>query len=679
MQYSLKNLNKIANLKNLTLTNFIEKLNIIGLEVDEIFFDIDTFENNLRNINLTLKIPANRDDLLNEVIFLKELTSIFDLDIFNIWENIQEKYFFLLKQKYLSSSNFSTIKIESNLNCFLTYGIEIKEYNKNVKIPNWIKNRLSLNISDTENSIENLLNLTMLEWGQNFNSLEIYNTSELKIEYLPTKENFFSKAEKYVLNPGTIVLKDNENRIISVLGIITRKIPEKNIFIEASFYDIDENLLNLNDLNSRLSFRYLRRTFLSQFKFAFQRLLTLFEIILDASISLHIYKNIPKTLELKSQKILKVDKNAFKKCLNIEQYDSNIFEKSNLKLVCTTLDSLYFKIPDSRKDLKRQIDLIEEYATLIGYKNFKEILPTVSKFKSLNLNSQRNEFIQQFFLNSNFNEILTNSLISESSRHINSIDLQNPLNLDLFALRSSLTPNLIETFLKNLKFGTSFLKFFELGRVYKRDQNKLIEQDFLSIIFPIEKNKIDEKLNFFTAKGFIENFLSFFENKNFKFEKEIQNNLYFNPGKSLKIIEENKVVGHFGEIHPRYKKLFSLKQNIYLFEFNLESISLKNLKSKIKIYEDYSKYPSITKDLSMIISKQTNFYNLKLLCLKKIKYLKNINFFDIYFDNNSTEKVSLGIRLEFQSFDKTLINEEIEIEIQTLRNLLSHNFKAELK
>ena len=54
-------------------------------------------------------------------------------------------------------------------------------------------------------------------------------------------------------------------------------------------------------------------------------------------------------------------------------------------------------------------------------------------------------------------------------------------------------------------------------------------------------------------------------------------------------------------------------------------------------------------------------------------------FFDIYFDNNSTEKVSLGIRLEFQSFDKTLINEEIEIEIQTLRNLLSHNFKAELK
>ena len=83
MQYSLKNLNKIANLKNLTLNNLIEKLNIIGLEVDEVFFEVETFENNIKDIQLTIKIPANRDDLLNEVIFVKELASIFDLEIFN--------------------------------------------------------------------------------------------------------------------------------------------------------------------------------------------------------------------------------------------------------------------------------------------------------------------------------------------------------------------------------------------------------------------------------------------------------------------------------------------------------------------------------------------------------------------------------------------------------------------
>ena len=47
--------------------------------------------------------------------------------------------------------------------------------------------------------------------------------------------------------------------------------------------------------------------------------------------------------------------------------------------------------------------------------------------------------------------------------------------------------------------------------------------------------------------------------------------------------------------------------------------------------------------------------------------------------NNLIEKVSLGIRLEFQSFEKTLINQEIENEMQNVKNLLSTTFVAELK
>ena len=64
-------------------------------------------------------------------------------------------------------------------------------------------------------------------------------------------------------------------------------------------------------------------------------------------------------------------------------------------MVCTTLDSFYFKIPESRRDLKREIDLVEEYSTLIGYRNFKEIQPTILKVKSSNPELQRNEFINQ--------------------------------------------------------------------------------------------------------------------------------------------------------------------------------------------------------------------------------------------------------------------------------------------
>jgi DNA-directed RNA polymerase II subunit RPB2 len=80
-------------------------------------------------------------------------------------------------------------------------------------------------------------------------------------------------------------------------------------------------------------------------------------------------------IELQPYKLVKVNKNSFKKFLNIAEYNPVIFEKTNIKLVCSTLSVFYFRIPDFRKDLSREIDIIEEYTRFIGYKNFKEILP----------------------------------------------------------------------------------------------------------------------------------------------------------------------------------------------------------------------------------------------------------------------------------------------------------------
>ena len=45
MEYSLNYLNQKSNLKDLTLTSFIDKMNLIGFEVDDIFI------NKLKNTN----------------------------------------------------------------------------------------------------------------------------------------------------------------------------------------------------------------------------------------------------------------------------------------------------------------------------------------------------------------------------------------------------------------------------------------------------------------------------------------------------------------------------------------------------------------------------------------------------------------------------------------------------
>ena len=74
-----------------------------------------------------------------------------------------------------------------------------------------------------------------------------------------------------------------------------------------------------------------------------------------------------------------------------------------------------------------------------------------------------------------------------------------------------------------------------------------------------------------------------------------------------------------------------------------------------------------------------NFYDLKQLILNEAKNLKSVKFFDVYFDSNSEENINLGIRLEFQCFDKTLLNEDIEKEIEKLLKILQITFSCDLK
>ena len=505
-------------------------------------------------------------------------------------------------------------------------------------------------------------------------------TSNLKIEHLKEEKILSINREIYNLNKGSILLKNQSNEILSVLGLLNPSFHNKNLFLEATFYDIHKNFLGLNDVNSKISFRYLRRNILTNFKFSFQRLLTLLEIITECSINSNIYKNSNKKLELNSYKLLKVNKNSFKNFLDIEKYDSLIFEKTNFKTVCETKNALYFYIPNFRKDLSREIDLIEEYARFIGYKNFKEIFPKLPKIIPSQIKNKKHEFITQFFINYNFNEIFTNSLQGEENINKNSILIQNPLNSDYCSLRSSLITNMLEVVRKNLKFGSSGLRFFEIGRIYKNENGRIIEQDNLGTIFSIEKkNNIEQDIDFFSAKGFIENFLSYFSKIDFTFENEINDNKYYHPKKFLKILFNEKIIGYFGEINPKYKKEFLLKQNIYLFELNLNIIKAENLKSRIKIYKEYSKYPTITKDLSILIGKNTNFHELKMSIQNQIENLKSLNFFDIYFDNTQINEINLGIRLEFQSFIKTLMTEEIDNEIEKLNQFLIKSYDAKIK
>jgi phenylalanyl-tRNA synthetase beta chain len=120
-------------------------------------------------------------------------------------------------------------------------------------------------------------------------------------------------------------------------------------------------------------------------------------------------------------------------------------------------------------------------------------------------------------------------------------------------------------------------------------------------------------LSWFEAKGKLE---QFFKQLNlvpqWKLIRFSENNEIFHPYCTAKLYLDNKIeLGIFGQIHPILAKRLNIPSNLYLFEFDFESIQNQIQINKLKMYQKYSSYPKIIKDLSFIIHEDISFKKFK--------------------------------------------------------------------
>lgn len=680
MEYSLRILNKTSELKSLTLKELVNTLNLIGFEVDNIEIRKLDEAKYLENINLLLKIPSNRDDLLNQEILKIELSTIFIIYIYSLWQNLKENYLFILKQKYFQYQNYKNYKIETELLDFLIYSVEVSNV-KNTKIPFWIKKKLLDAAIIPKNNFSDLLTLVNLEWGQSFILSPLMETNiennNLRFEKLSKSITIQDlNKNQYILPKETIVLKTNDDVILNVIGLNNIQFGDLNtsqdkVFLSGIFYNMNENPLNLNSFSNKIFLKNLRKSYLEYFRISIQRILTLLELITFCEINIKKYSSYSETLILKSHKILSVNKENLRKIINNRTILLTIFEKAGLKIICTTPKELYIQIPSYRVDLSREIDLIEEYTRFVGYKNFEEIIPQKEIFYSKKRQKQIS-LIKNFFINQQFVEIVSNSL-NNKNHFSNNVHLLNPLNNEISGLRTDLISNLVDIFATN----NSQQDLFEIGRVFKKSHNNFIEQEKLGAIIISKNNEVN--LEWFRIKGFLENFLSKFGYFDLSFEKTYSFSKYLHPTRSFKIKYGDKTLGIFGQIHPKLSKNLCLKKSLFLVELNLSYFKKWRVNSKVISYVEISKYPLVTKDLSFLVNKNINFATIKKEIEKNSIFLKSINFFDIYIDKKVNEAVNIGLRLAFQSSIQTLTNEMIEFEIVKIKNFLVANFEADIR
>ena len=704
MQVPLEWIKELIDIETIKLEELIERLTLGGFEVEEVL-EVDV--NNKKQTVLDISATANRSDSLSIQGISSEIASLLDKPVNQL---AYTRKIVDWKQKLATKKELML----SDLGCSTFLILEIRNVD-DLTVPTWIKEKLiSAGISPMNNLLD-FQTYILLETGYPFTFYDLekikkkVGSSELNfsIEKAITNQEFLASNNiRYKLNDSNLIIKAN-NFPISIAGIIEHEeyiysettnslLIEGSIFNAAKIRQQSRNLGLRTDRSARYE-KSLKQTYLIESLYRLISLLRVNNSNVICKLSTFLQEN------EQDLKVVKLHYSTFKEILGpISKINNDDSEFIPTKKVSEYLQRLNFEfsyqdseltwdvqIPNLRSDdITREIDLIEEVGRLHGFNNFLTTLPKITRIGTEDLSYQTRKKITSCLLNLGLNELIHYSLVGQdqSTNRKNEINLINPLLADYKSLRTSLLPTLLQTVSENLKQSTRIIEGFEYGHVFSGNiSDNFKEIEHVAGIFGGTKEKLSwsepkQTLTWFEAKGKIE---QLFKQLNIGVYWEIKSvastNNIFHPYRTAELYLLNgKNLGKFGQIHPAYANGNGLASETYLFEFSLKHIQDQIQQNKLPVFQEYSLYPRVIKDLSFIIPKDITFRKLKnILYLNGTKFLSKINLLDEYRGSSIPKDcTSLCLQLIFQSNEKTLENKEIEIIITNLQSVLTKEFNA---
>jgi phenylalanyl-tRNA synthetase beta chain len=705
MQISLKWVNELVNIEAIKLDQLIEKLTLGGFEVEEIL-EVDI--NNQKQIVLDISSTTNRSDSLSIYGISAEIGSLLDQPVkipkyavkTNEWNQIIENQLDLFS---------------SNSNCSMFFSLIVKNL-KTQTSPNWIKEKLLSSGFNSSNNLDDFKNYILLETGYPF---EFYDLQKIQSELQTTKFNlsiekasvpqkFLASNEiSYELNNSIWTVQANHIPI-SIAGIIGSKdfsISESTteLLIEGSIFNAGKIRQQSRKLGLRTdrSARYEKSIRTTYLKESLYRLVSLLRI---SNPNLICQLHTSKGIEEESLKPILLKYTTINEILgpinSSNQKDSKYISQEKIEEYLTRLNfkftydksnsAWHVQIPHVRtEDLVREIDLIEEIGRLHGFNNFLTTLPKISAIGNEDSTYKIRKKLTNCLLNLGLNELIHYSLVSQRTFLNNEVELINPLLADYSNLRRSLLPNLLKTVQENFKQKNLSIEGFEYGHAFFSDSKTTFrEKEHVAGVLGGIQTKLswttsEIEISWFEAKGKIEqlfnqlNLLTYWQPCS-----ELKASNLLHPYRSAEIyLSNNKNLGIFGQIHPLLANQLNISPEIYLFEFEIESIELQLQNNQLTFYKSYSLYPKIIKDLSFIIKKDISFEQIrKLLYCNGTELLSEVNLLDQYQGKSIPENsTSLCLQLIFQSNNRTLENKEIETIIQHFQSILIQKFNANIR
>jgi phenylalanyl-tRNA synthetase beta chain len=574
-------------------------------------------------------------------------------------------------------------------------GVEVKDS------PEWLRKRLVAIGLTPKNNIVDATNYVLHELGQPLHAFDADIVGDkVIVDTMSDKSKFttLDDVERELHSEDLMICNQKGGMCIAgVFGGSESGVSEKttNIFLESAYFNpvSVRKTAKRHGLNTDASFRFERGVDPELTVHALKRCATLIQEIAGGKVS---------------SEIQFVDNETFApfdfevSVSRIEALIGHNIGKETMVSILTDLDItieevnkdvLQLKVPTYRVDVTREADIAEEILRIYGFNNIplpEKLNTSISNRDAIDKDKLQN-LISDFLADNGVTEGMSNSLTKASySEELSNkriqkafdVEMLNPLSRDLSVLRQGLIFGGLEAIRLNQNYGNPDVKLFEFGKSYQKFESGYQETNWLAIFLSGRQeseswNTTNEMNNFYTIKGLVEGVLKklgIFKNVKTSATKDE----LLADGLSYTIAK--KQVANIGWTTKQVRKHFDIKQDVFFAEINWDIVLELIKMNKVK-FSPITKFPAVTRDLSLLLDRAVTFGEIEDLAgQSERKLLKEVSLFDVYEGKNLPDgKKSYAVRFVLQDETKTLKDKDIEGAMSRIQKSLEDKLSAQLR
>lgn len=554
--------------------------------------------------------------------------------------------------------------------------------------PDWLKRRLQAIGARPINNIVDITNYILHEWGQ---PLHAFDADKIKgktinVQCLPagTKFTTLDEAERKLRNTDLMICDQKDGMCIAgVFGGMDSGVTDStiNVFLESAYFDamhIRSTSLH-HGLRTDAATHFEKGVDINNLEPALKRAAGLIVELTGGRIAsdiVDVYKKPvhPVSVSVKYDYINKLsgkeyDKEKVKKLLTSLGFEIESEDEHGCKV----------KVPGNKSDVFQAADIVEEVLRIDGLDNIP-----IPKKLNISLGSaicndrQEKNKLGGILSGLGFREIVTNSIVNSKyyPERDNLVKMLNSLTSELDVLRPSMLESGLEVIQYNCNRKNSNLALFEFGKVYADNNGQYDEQEQLALYVTGAAtaqgwNSKGQAADVYYVKGIVQTLL-----RHAGIDKTKEQII---DGR-IQLSWKKKTLCSIEEVGNTTVDKFDIKQPVYYAAINWNIWLEAQRSGKVK-YNEVPKYPSVERDLAIVIDKEVSYEQVQKATNKlQLPSLQQYSLFDVFeSDKLGAGKKSFALNYVFQLQDRTLTDKETDAMMQQLMNAYKKVLQAQIR